>query len=66
MFTMDRREAAFHSSAEQYREQAKLARNSAEFESNEDDRAKLLASARNYKQLAISGKQRGRVTRLWG
>jgi hypothetical protein len=54
---MNRREAAFHSSAEQYRAQAKLDRNSADFESNEDDRAKLLVSARKYEQLAISLEQ---------
>ena len=51
---MDKLEAAFHPSAEKYREQAKLARNSAEFESNADERAKLLVSARQYEQLATS------------
>jgi hypothetical protein len=45
---MDKHEAAFHPSAEQYRERAKLARNSAEFESNADERATLLVSARQY------------------
>jgi hypothetical protein len=54
---MNRREAGFHSSAERYRQRAKLARNSAEFESNEDDRAKLSVSARKYEQLAISLEQ---------
>lgn len=54
---MNRREAAFHSSAEQYRARAKLARNSADFESSEDDRAKLLVSAREYERLAISLEQ---------
>ena len=51
---MTRLEAAFHPSVEQYRERAKLARNSAEFEGNADERAKLLVSARQYEQLATS------------
>jgi hypothetical protein len=54
---MNRREAGFHSSAEQYRARAKLARNSADFESSEDDRAKLLISARKYEHLATSLEQ---------
>jgi hypothetical protein len=45
---MTKLEAALHPSAEKYREQAKLARNSAEFESNADERATLLVSARQY------------------
>jgi hypothetical protein len=51
---MDKHEAAFHPSAEQYRKQAKLARNSAEFESNPDERATLLVRAQQYEQLATS------------
>ena len=59
---MTRLEAAFHPSAEKYRERAKLARNSADFESNADERAKLLVSARQYEQLATSlEKMRGSV-----
>ena len=54
---MNRREAGFHSSAERYREQAKLARNSAEFESNENERENLLVSAQKYQRLAISLEQ---------
>jgi len=54
---MNRREAAFHSSAEQYRAQAKLARSSAEFESNENERENLLVGARKYERLAISLEQ---------
>ena len=54
MLGMNKHEAAFHPAAEQYRERAKLARNSAEFESNADERAKLLVSARQYEQLATS------------
>jgi hypothetical protein len=57
MFTMNRREAGFHSSAEQYRQRAKLARTSAEFVSNDDERAKLLISARKYEHLATSLEQ---------
>jgi hypothetical protein len=51
---MTRLEAAFHPSAEKYRKRAKLARNSAEFDSNPDECAKLLVSARQYEQLATS------------
>jgi translation elongation factor P/translation initiation factor 5A len=51
---MNKREAAIHSSAENYREQARLARRSFEFENDEDERTKFLDLARHYEQLATS------------
>jgi hypothetical protein len=51
---MERREAAYHPSAETYRKRAGLARNSAEFASSADERSKLIELAHQYEQLATS------------
>lgn len=51
---MNKREAATHSSAENYREQARLARRSFEFENDEEERSRFLELARHYEQLAAS------------